>query len=61
LPSSKMPAIAYSQLAKRSDWPSQNVGVMVVFCIVGSVAIGLVVLFSYKKMVARKERRAAVV
>ncbi|KAK4168854.1 hypothetical protein QBC43DRAFT_81865 [Cladorrhinum sp. PSN259] len=56
-----MPAIAYSQLAKRSNWPAKNAGVMVVFCIVGVVGFGLIFLFGYKKLVARRERRSAVV
>ncbi|KAK4462019.1 hypothetical protein QBC42DRAFT_85502 [Cladorrhinum samala] len=58
-----MPAIdySYSQLAKRSNWPAKNAGVMVVFCIVGVVGIGLIFLFVMKKMAARKERRAQVI
>jgi hypothetical protein len=50
---------AISQIAKRSsNWPAENVGVMVVFCITFVVAVGLIALFSYKKIQARKERRA---
>ncbi|KAK4226504.1 hypothetical protein QBC38DRAFT_456168 [Podospora fimiseda] len=56
-----MPAIAYSHIARRSNWAAENVGVMVVFCIVGTVALGLIVLFAHKKIVARRDRRAAIV
>lgn len=63
-----MPAInavvardAFVQLAKRENWAAQEPGVMVVFCIVGVVGIGLIALFIHKKLAARKERRAQVV
>jgi len=46
-----------STLAKRSNWAGENAGVMVVFCVVFVVAVGLIVLFIYKKMLARKEKR----
>jgi hypothetical protein len=49
---------AMSHLAKR-NWAAQEAGVMVVFCIVGVVAIGLIALFIHKKVKARKERRQA--
>jgi hypothetical protein len=49
---------AISQIAKRSNWASENVGVMVVFCITFIVAVGLIGLFTYKKILARKEKRA---
>ena len=57
-----MPAISHTlvardtlhQLAKRENWASQEVGVMVVFCIVGTVAIGLIALFTHKKLSARR-------
>ncbi|KAK0745206.1 hypothetical protein B0T21DRAFT_251329, partial [Apiosordaria backusii] len=47
----------YAALSKRSNWAAEEPGVMVVFCIVGVVGIGLIALFIYKKMVARRERR----
>lgn len=42
-----------SQLAKR-NWASQEAGVIVVFCIVFVVAVGLIALFIHKKLLARK-------
>jgi hypothetical protein len=48
------------EIAKRgTDWPKKNAGVMVVFCVVFVVAVGLLALIIYKKMLARKERRQA--
>ncbi|KAL2196424.1 hypothetical protein P885DRAFT_78151 [Corynascus similis CBS 632.67] len=47
----------FSTLAKRSNWAGENAGVMVVFCVVFVVAVGLLALFIYKKLLARKERR----
>ncbi|PSR76438.1 hypothetical protein BD289DRAFT_486855 [Coniella lustricola] len=48
-----MPAInsliareAYSTIAKRSNWASREAGVIVVFCIVFIVAVGVIGLFS---------------
>jgi hypothetical protein len=61
-----MPALDHS-LASRdaaalvrraADWPSQNVGVMVVFCIVFVVASGLIWLAISKKLTARREAAA---
>ncbi|KAK4645470.1 LOW QUALITY PROTEIN: hypothetical protein QC761_201705 [Podospora bellae-mahoneyi] len=51
----------YAALSKRQNWAAQEPGVITVFCIVGVVAIGLICLFIYKKLVARRERRQAVV
>ncbi|KAJ4306208.1 hypothetical protein N0V88_001004 [Collariella sp. IMI 366227] len=53
---------AVVQLAKREkNWAAREPGVMVVFCIVFIVAVFLVFLIIYKKMKARKERKAAAV
>ncbi|KAL3608215.1 hypothetical protein FPOAC2_03208 [Fusarium poae] len=49
------------QLAKRQNWASKEAGVIVVFCIVGVVAIGLISLFLYKKAAARKANKASAV
>jgi hypothetical protein len=49
------------QLAERSNWASREAGVIVVFCIVGVVAIGLLGLFLYKKAAARKANKASAV
>lgn len=48
---------SFTQLTKRTDWPRENAGVMVVFCVVFVVAVGLLALFFYKKMLARREKR----
>lgn len=49
-----------SQLAKRSDnWASREAGVVVVFCIVFVVAVGLIGLFISKKLAARKAAKAS--
>ena len=63
-----MPAINFSvtasdpssrQLIKRgSNWASRNVGVTLVFCIVFVIAGGLIGLFLYRSILARKARRA---
>ena len=37
--------------------PGENAGVMVVFCVVFVVGVGLISLFIYKKMLARREKR----
>ncbi|KAH8893137.1 hypothetical protein GQ53DRAFT_821864 [Thozetella sp. PMI_491] len=47
---------AFAQIAKRS-WASEESGVIVVFCIVGIVAIGLISLFIHKKLAARKANK----
>lgn len=55
-----LPVVArdsFTQLAKRgTDWPAKNAGVMVVFCVVFVVAVGLLSLFIYKKVLARREK-----
>ncbi|KAJ4212151.1 hypothetical protein FSOLCH5_012484 [Fusarium solani] len=51
-----------NQLVKREkNWAAREPGVMVVFCIVGVVAIGLISLFIHKKLAARKANKAVVV
>lgn len=49
---------AFSTIAKRESWPAREAGVMVVFCIVFVVAVGLIGLFIHKKLAARKARKA---
>ena len=63
---SRMPAInslvARDQfahlVAREENWAKQEAGVIVVFCIVGLVAIGLLALFIHKKLAARKANKA---
>ena len=45
------------QLVKRDNWASENAGVVLVFCIVFIVAVGLIILFIYRKLLARKAAR----
>jgi hypothetical protein len=52
---------SFAQLAKRTSWPAENPGVMVVFCVVFVVAVGLLALFIYKKMLARREKSQSTV
>ncbi|KAJ4267470.1 hypothetical protein NW762_003577 [Fusarium torreyae] len=49
------------QLAKRQNWAAKEPGVIVVFCIVGVVAIGLIGLFVAKRISARKASKASTV
>ena len=42
-------ARSYPATLERRSWPSENAGVMVVFVIVGVVAIGLITLYFYKR------------
>lgn len=41
----------------RRNWPSENVGVMLVFCLVFVIFIGLIALFVQKRMVKRRAMR----
>ena len=65
-----MPALDLSQLAyhahmaahqlvrrKRKNWAGKNAGVVLVFCIVLVIAFGLIVLFLYRKILARRAAR----
>ncbi|MCJ1235521.1 hypothetical protein MMC14_003490 [Varicellaria rhodocarpa] len=67
-----MPAIDYSLLNEASalikrqgenvhlnphrNWAYRNPGIVLVFCIVFIVAVGLISLFIYRKVLARKAR-----
>ncbi|KAL5606078.1 hypothetical protein BROUX41_006152 [Berkeleyomyces rouxiae] len=42
---------------RRKNWAHRNPGVILVFCIVFIVALGLITLFVHKKLKARKERQ----
>jgi len=63
---SKMPAIntvivardTFATIAKRENWAAQEAGVIVVFCIVFVVAVGLIALFITKRMAARRAAKA---
>ena len=45
---------AVSTIVKRENWAQQEAGVVVVFCIVFVVGVGLLALFIHKKLAARK-------
>lgn len=51
---------AVHMLMKRKNFASKNPGVILVFCIVGIVAIGLLALFIHRKMLARRAARTGV-
>jgi hypothetical protein len=46
-----------SQIAKRENWAKHEAGVIVVFCIIFVVGVGLLGLFISKKLAARKAAR----
>lgn len=50
---------AIAHIAKRSNWAARNAGVMVVFCIVFVVAVGLIGLWLSKLLSARKAAKAS--
>ncbi|KAK2059968.1 hypothetical protein LY76DRAFT_510951 [Colletotrichum caudatum] len=50
---------AVHQLAKRENWASQEAGVIVVFCIVFVVAIGIAGLLISRCLSRRKAKRQA--
>ncbi|KAK8048965.1 hypothetical protein PG994_010695 [Apiospora phragmitis] len=50
---------AMSQIAKRENWAKQEAGVIVVFCIVFIVAVGLIGLWISKCLAARKAKKVA--
>ena len=45
------------ELVRRSNWPAHNAGVMLVFCILGVLALGGIALLIQKRIVARKARQ----
>ncbi|OBT48561.1 hypothetical protein VE00_01366 [Pseudogymnoascus sp. WSF 3629] len=62
--SAKMPTIhtldardVAMQLSKRENWARKEAGVVVVFCIVGVVALGVVWLCIHKWMLRRRANR----
>lgn len=51
---------ALHQLTKRKNWAAREAGVVVVFCVVFIVVAGLIFLFLYRKLLARRARRQTV-
>lgn len=50
---------AFSTIAKRENWAQQEAGVIVVFCIVFVVFVGVIGLFISKKISAARARKQA--
>ncbi|KAK3945969.1 hypothetical protein QBC46DRAFT_336136 [Diplogelasinospora grovesii] len=48
----------FSHIAKRENWAQKEAGVVVVFCIVFVVAVGLLALFIHKKIAARRAAKS---
>jgi len=46
-----------SLMKRKKSWPRRNPGVMLVFCIVFIIVTGLLSLFIYRKIVARRDKR----
>ena len=42
---------------KRKNWAGKNAGVVLVFCIVFVIALGLIILFLYRRILARRAAR----
>ncbi|KAK2593700.1 hypothetical protein QQS21_008608 [Conoideocrella luteorostrata] len=49
--------VARELFAREKSWPAENSGVMVVFCIVFVVAVGLIGLYVSKCLARRKEAK----
>jgi hypothetical protein len=48
----------FSHIAKRENWAQKEAGVVVVFCIVFVVAVGVLSLFIHKKIAARRAAKS---
>ncbi|KAI5926999.1 hypothetical protein F4810DRAFT_706957 [Camillea tinctor] len=51
----------YSRIVARENWAQQEAGVVVVFCIVFVVAVGLIGLWISKCLAKRRAKKQAVV
>jgi predicted Na+-dependent transporter len=51
---------AVHQIAKRNNWAGHEAGVIVVFCVVFIVAVGLIGLFIARKFKSRRTSRTTV-
>jgi hypothetical protein len=52
-----MPAIDYT-LVKRSNFASREPGVVLVFCILGAIALLIIGFYTHKRLVAKREAEA---
>jgi flagellar basal body-associated protein FliL len=48
----------FAQIAKRENWAQQEAGVIVVFCIVFVVAVGVISMWIFRKISARRAAKA---
>lgn len=51
------PGVVMHEISKRSNWAGRNAGVVVVFCIVFIVAVGLIALWIGKFIKRRKDAK----
>jgi hypothetical protein len=51
-------ASSLHQLSKRKNWAAKEPGVILVFCIVGTIAILLTSIFVHRKLAARRAAKA---
>ncbi|KAK0759970.1 hypothetical protein N5P37_007046, partial [Trichoderma harzianum] len=51
---------AVSELVKRKNWAAREPGVIVVFCIVFIVAVGLIGLFIHKQCAKRRASKSQI-
>lgn len=45
------------EIVKRSNWAGENPGVILVFCIVFIVGVGIISLFAYRLWMKRKAKK----
>ncbi|KAJ5358862.1 uncharacterized protein N7496_011275 [Penicillium cataractarum] len=50
-------ADSLTSITKRGNWASREPGVILVFCIVFLVGLGIVALFAYRKWMTRKAKK----
>jgi hypothetical protein len=48
-----------NELVKRKNWAGREPGVVLVFCIIGALALLLVGIYVHKKLSERRARKAA--
>lgn len=53
-------AVLNGLVKREKNWAAREPGVMVVFCIVGVVGIGLIALFVHKRLAARRAAKASI-
>ncbi|KAJ5651532.1 uncharacterized protein N7484_005255 [Penicillium longicatenatum] len=56
-PTTRSQESSVHQITKRSNWASKNPGVVLVFCIVFLVGLGIVSLFIYRRVLQKKAEK----